>query len=501
MSWAFVQFAAHPLSHTDLWGHLAYGRYYDEEGAFPDREPFLSTTVDSELVLTSWLCQWGGYRIHQVSGTVGLQIVYAVLVAGTIIAFSYLMKRQSRSWLLAILGPAWFVFLEQQQITTMRPQLVGIFCFILFLILANPRQKVTPGQSVALLGLMTFWVNMHGSFAIAPVILVLSSAGHVFDVARIHFRRGLMPARLVRYLLEDRYLKRSSILLGGIFVATLINPYGFRIWVEVLTFGKSPNLFDLIEWMPLWKTPKQGTVFLLSGFGLLAIYLVQRYRLRMELWLPVFALTVQLIRVSRYFVWWSPVLIKAVIPDWRIAERWKRKFRIYAAVERGLNYRIPGGVLVLVLFAGISISQTRWSEAMFEGASWTPRASYSASTPIEVSKPLMELEPQTLMFNTMEWGDYFIWKSRGKLPVFVNSHVHLIQEQVWRDYMSFIRQSEGWQERWDSYEFRVAVVQYRRHRELAQSLETDPEWVEIYSDREAKLFVYEPQSAATSISE
>ncbi|MBD3674004.1 MAG: hypothetical protein HUJ26_10815 [Planctomycetaceae bacterium] len=489
LSWAFVQFGQHRLSHTDLWGHLAYGRYIAQEGKFPDREPFLQTSTDQELVVTAWLSQWGGYHLYRSSGAVGLQLAYAVIVSGSLICFCYLILQKSRSWTLALIGTAWFLVLEQQQVTTIRPQLMGLLGFLLFLAIGNPRQKLTRLRYGALFVLMVVWTNAHGSFAIAPVILIISLSGRLLDVLRRHYRRGTPLSRTIQYLRGDQRLHRHCYLLGVVLIATLVTPFGTQLWREVLTFGKSPNLYDLIEWMPLWKTPKQGTAFLLSGFAVLAVFLVKRYRLRMETWLPVFALTVQLIRVSRYFVWWSPLFVKAMIPDWRLAERWKRYSRIYAVVEHGMNLAIPGGRFVLLAVAMVALSWTPWSAALFHGQSWSPRNSFSMTTPIEATVPLLELAPETLMFNTMEWGDWLIWESEATLPVFVNSHVTLIDEEVWRDYMSFIRQSTGWKEHWDSYTFSVAIVQYRRHKELARSLQDDPEWEEVYEDSNAKIFV------------
>mgnify|MGYP001057356149 CR=1 FL=1 len=137
----------------------------------------------------------------------------------------------------------------------------------------------------------------------------------------------------------------------------------------------------------------------------------------------------------------------------------------------------------------VATAMTPWTQAVINHSSLTPRACYDSKTPLDAGEALMKLNPDTLFYNKMEWGDWLIWISDGELPLFVNSHVPLIKENVWQDYMSFIRQSDNWKERWDSYSFSAALVDYRRHNELAESLAKDPNWHEVYRDRRAVIFV------------
>jgi hypothetical protein len=161
---------------------------------------------------------------------------------------------------------------------------------------------------------------------------------------------------------------------------------------------------------------------------------------------------------------------------------------------------VPGGVFVLLILGTLTIFFTISDRALQTSHPDFLRGTYSRNTPdealLELNKLFNDLpldDSAPLIFNTMEWGDWLIWNSDAKLPVFVNSHVPLIEEQAWKDYMSFIRQSDGWKERWQTYHFSAALIQHRRHDRLAKSLENDPEWREVWKDQIAVIYWYQPR--------
>jgi hypothetical protein len=195
-----------------------------------------------------------------------------------------------------------------------------------------------------------------------------------------------------------------------------------------------------------------------------------------------------MVRTSRHIIWWSPLLVLALLSYWNV---WRLRGSYAAVVNKAfhwLEYRIPGGRVILLAAACLAIWMTPWGTAAFRGGPWNPLASYSPRTPIAATQALQDLDPKGLVYNTMEWGDWMIWSSHEALPVFVYTHVPEIPRDVWEDYLSFIRQTPGWKERWDSYEFSHALIEYRRHEDLAQSLQADPRWAEVYRDRRAVIF-------------
>ena len=57
----FLFFNYRPLWHTDLWGHLSYGRLLWETGGFPATEPLMPLATGVPFVDTAWLSQLVGF--------------------------------------------------------------------------------------------------------------------------------------------------------------------------------------------------------------------------------------------------------------------------------------------------------------------------------------------------------------------------------------------------------------------------------------------------------
>ena len=74
----FCYFVFLPLWHTDLWGHLSYGRYLHRTVALPETEPLMPLSEGVSFVDTAWLCQLLGYETIRLFGALGLQYLHAM---------------------------------------------------------------------------------------------------------------------------------------------------------------------------------------------------------------------------------------------------------------------------------------------------------------------------------------------------------------------------------------------------------------------------------------
>jgi hypothetical protein len=485
-----------PLSHTDLWGHLAYGRHYEQNG-FPVTEPFLNHSTNSDFVATSWLSQWLGFRIHKFGGKVALQFTHALLITGAFTAFLIALRRKTRSHhLAALIGTGWLLWLEHQQYTVIRPQLAGLFCNLLFLNMLLSQRHLKRWSIVAL-GVLSFsWANLHGSFVIAIVTILLVIAGYSLDILRLQSQRGKPLSESVRSIFRNSRIQQLCQAFGVMLLASLLTPFGMKLWWEVATFSQSSNLYNLIEWKPLWKTPKQGTVVLISAITVGVLLLIARPSIRFAHWLPVLVLGGLMLKTSRYIVWWAPLFVMATMPPLCLLARRSLPPRWRTQLASLMDKPIKNGVFLLAIPVAI-VGFITWSKITSSGSlNLSPASSYHPRTPIKASLILNQLSdqlftnhPDALLFNTMEWGDWLIWSSEGHLPIFVYSHVPLIEEKAWRDYMAIIRQTEGWKERWDSYPFRAALIDRHRHKKLVSNLSTDPNWTEFWRDERAIIFI------------
>src|SRR5262245_39275119 len=74
-------FSGRPLYHTDLWGHLGYGRWIAGHGRLPPTDPFMAWAPDAAFVDTAWLWQLATYAVYRLGDVTGLQLLQGTLVA------------------------------------------------------------------------------------------------------------------------------------------------------------------------------------------------------------------------------------------------------------------------------------------------------------------------------------------------------------------------------------------------------------------------------------
>lgn len=470
----FVVCVRVPLSHTDLWGHLAYGRFYSEHGQFPPTEPFLKLSHNESFITTSWLTQWLGYQIHRAVGPFGLQMSYAILCTALFASIYWLAVRQTSQPWIGIAVMVLFGALEYQQLIIIRPQLAGMVCFCLLLNVLN--LNAVTGRSwkrpMLVAVVMLVWANVHGSFVFGPVTVAMIGAGESLD--RLRKQNSETSRSLKRVVLD------TTVLLAIALLAGLINPYGLALYREVVTFSYSPNLYNLIEWKPLWSTPKQGTIFAVAlGLGL-SVVTFSKQPICWKDWLPVLVLAVMTVKTSRYIVWFAPLYVAMLAPHLKslleVAVSRSERFRKF--IEFSHRETSSGRPLVLLM-----IAVALFADSFFRSSP------YSSQTPIDATERLLEVPEQVLILNTMEWGDWMIWRSRASLPVFVNSHVTYIPPEVWQDYMTLIKLKPGWEAVLKKYPFSAAVLHNGRQRRLIKKFEANPAWTKIYSDEIAVIFL------------
>ncbi|MCA9112079.1 MAG: hypothetical protein KDA52_19150, partial [Planctomycetaceae bacterium] len=173
-----------PLWHTDIWGHLSYGRWIWEQGRLPDVEPLMPLSIGMTYIDTAWLSQLMGYGLYRQFGVSALQMLYAASItsACTLLLIGVLRKSNSNisAGFLVILT---FGIVDYQQLLIVRPQLFGLVAFVgLFTLLTAFRWRT--GWWFVVPVLFVLWANLHGSFIVGLGLLAASCAGHAIDVFR-----------------------------------------------------------------------------------------------------------------------------------------------------------------------------------------------------------------------------------------------------------------------------------------------------------------------------
>ncbi len=126
----FVYLRHRPLWHTDLWGHLAYGRLIVAQRTIPATEPLLPLCQGVPFVDFSWLSEVIGYAAESWRGVEALQFLYASAVIIGVGLLGLCTLRKTGSAAAAALAAALYAWVDWQQLAIMRPQLAGSACFL-----------------------------------------------------------------------------------------------------------------------------------------------------------------------------------------------------------------------------------------------------------------------------------------------------------------------------------------------------------------------------------
>src|SRR5262245_10405667 len=183
LCFVFSHYARQPLYHTDLWGHLAYGRLICRTRAIPETEPFMPLARGVPLVDSAWLSQVAAYGAYATGGAAALQAVHAALIAGCVAMIAWCLRRQKGRLPGVAVGLAAFVALGWFQVRIARPQTAGLVCFVA-LVMTVSAMRWRRWHWIAIPSLFAVWANLHGSFVMGLGWLACLCAGRMFDVVR-----------------------------------------------------------------------------------------------------------------------------------------------------------------------------------------------------------------------------------------------------------------------------------------------------------------------------
>ncbi len=469
---AFAWASNLPLYHSDLWGHLSYGRFIWETGHLPLFEPFMPLARNTPIMATAWLSQLLGYGTWRLWSHSGLQVMHGLLLAMAVLFWSRSVCVRLGWWQMA--GAIAWLLVCRDQLAVIRPQLAGLVLFCAVLALLERRPRRTRPTACVVAGLFFLWANLHPSFPIGIAVLCAAFAGRIFDVT-------FTQRRLVAAVTDPTARQLLAWLLIAV-AAVICNPYGARLFPEILRVSSNPNLRTLLDWQPLTLARRQGRdAAVLAGAAVLVLAVSPR-RLRTRDWLLLSLVSAGALEASRMLIWWGPLAAQIFT---RHGHAVARRLAERQSVRRRQSRRLGSGLTVTAIVVAVLVSPL---PRLVSGHDLPLAAVVSSETPINAGDYLVSHPAGGLVYCRNTWGDYFVWVTRGTSPVMVTSHVHLIPRDVWIDYLAIAHNRRGCLEILERRRVRMAVVG-RRQSGLRATLAADSRWREVFTDDRSAIFV------------
>jgi hypothetical protein len=466
-----------PLWHTDLWGHLSYGRHIATTNGLPTTEPLMTLSRGVPFVDTAWLSQLAGYTLYHHWGIAGLQGATALLIVGMTALLYHLLLTRTRSLGWTWFGVCTFLVLNWTHLGVIRPQLLGLACFVVLWTRMHARPRSRHDLWLVPV-LMLLWANLHGSFVVGLGLLAAVWIGRGIDLVR---RTGTL-----RSLWHDAVFRRALVILqlGGI--ATLINPYGLGLSLEVLQMSDNANLLALTEWQALNLRLLPGMIFAGSAALLILLYRCSPRRVSATEGLILLGLGFATLWSARFAIWWGPVAATLLALHGHATARrwWAWRAEAVESPKTGKWLVIVVG-LVWIFFAysplGMKVLRDRDPD---------PTKALSNSTPLGVTNWLNENPPGGLVFNPYEWGDYLQYAGPTGMEVFLNSHAHLVPREVWLHYLQVMEQSAEWPEILDRYGVNTVILDKEYRESLIRRMKDDTaKWKIGWEDAQGVVFL------------
>ncbi len=464
-----------PLWHTDVWGHLAYGRLIWTTKGIPATEPLMPLSAGMPFIDSAWLSQVIGYGVVSRFGVAGAKLLFAAPIAACCVLLMHRVYRRTGHGGFAAIACGAFLLIDWQQLIVVRPQLAGMVCFaILFSWLTARRWPKFAWAGVPVL--FALWANLHGSFPVGLAVLAAFCIGRAIDVARKDGRLAIV--------VSDPDVRRYFVLTELALLGTLLNPYGARLYAEVLSFSNNPNLEALLDWEPLSLRMKQGQATAAAALLLVFLYRITPRRISAVEVLLLVGLGGAALWTSRMLTWWGPVAAYCLAIHGHAA--WQRLGRGSTETAPEPNRSLWTVFALCAVF--LSFSLTPFGAAVMRGRKIDESKGVSTQTPIGAAQYLQKNPPRGMIFNTHELGDFLAWRLPGA-RVFATSHVHLMPEEVWSHYLDVSRMSSGWSEILDNYGVNTVVLDAHLNRGLARSLQRHDDWRLGFDDTRTVVMV------------
>jgi hypothetical protein len=410
------------------------------------------------------------YLTYNLGGFVATSIVYSAFMS----AFAFLLYKSTR------LNKPIFIFLFL--ISTyfswnvfgfgFRAQIITLVFIILFLALIKSVGFL--GYKVLLITPIFFliWVNTHAGFFLGPLFLILFVTCEL--VTSLFGLVKKKDFKVVSYY-KDKSVKGYSLLalltLSSV-LATLINPFGYRVYTEIIHHGQTPMNMLIAE----WTSPKPLVMLVMIIFYLFFLFLQFSNKKLLLFDSAVLTITLYLALTANrnvplfffsYIVFLGGLNILPPKVD-KVISVYGKKFLINLFV-------------VFILFV-----------APFTVLSTVKNSTYNSyCTNSDVKYPckaIRVLEGKNVrVYNRYEWGGFLIWKLPtaklfvdGRMPAWIDPENGKSPYAVWLD---IYQTKPGWDEKLDNLKTDYLLISPYTYIDL--ELTENPEkysYKEVYRD-------------------
>jgi len=447
------------LSDPDLGWHLRNAQLLLQQHAFPRCDSYTFSLRGHPWIDPEWLAEVLFFAAWHLGGRVGLELITIFAIEGMTLGVCLLAWQRTRESRTAVL--AGFLFLLFSGVSNgPRTQLFGWLCFLLLLAVLEHFRTAPVGRDYLwiLPPLFALWINLHGSWPIGIVFLLLFVACGLWSLDE-----GLLQATAWTSGQRTRLLVVAALC----FVALFLNPYGWRLVRYPFVIGGQHPL--TLQYVQEWQTLDLHAVRGRLIFLLVAVLLATRaYKARRWTLYEVLSLA---LAVFAGFSYSRFLLLTGIMVAPMLAAEATWVGRDKPDAEKPL--------LNLALIAAVC-----WfTLAHFPSPQQLDREA-NRGWPEQAIGYLRQHPPQGKVFNDFNWGGYLIWNLPSQ-PVFIDTRTDVFEETgLFQDYIDLVNLRMPLK----SYKGgELRYVLFPKDALLVAALRDSPDWTVEYEDDVAVL--------------
>jgi len=461
----------------DMGWHFQNGQYLlTHQLKVPKTDIYTYTMPDYPLIMHEWITDILMHIIYKFLGFWGLGIIFAgITTAAFYIAAKSVRAKPEYQIIASLIGA-----LASFSMVGIRPQVItllflGILLYILHRFMENPQSKIIYWLPL----LFLVWVNLHGGFVIGLFVLFLFLAA---ELLKIIFQKIYQSVKSHDYKLKviwpKDWLKVIYITILSV-IATLINPYFWRIYKEIYATMSDTNLRATItEWLPVSVKSSQSYFFLIYLVLIVILGILFYKKLKFT---PVFMFIV--FAYIGFTAWRNmPLFVIFSIPLWVYFAR--------GLVGETLSKLLTSKLALVLLLLALFISAYQQLKTVSKSyASVEAMSKYSDyQYPYDAVQYLKAHPLSGNMLNMYNTGGYLIWQL-PEYKVFIDGRMpswKYNDQSVMLEFQDLVNLKNNWPDILDKYKVDWAFID--RRASLAVVL-INAGWKNIYQDDLAVILV------------
>jgi hypothetical protein len=442
------------LTDPDFWWHLEAGRWIVEHGRVPWEDPFSYTARGRLWIAYSWLAEVVFYALTRFLGFDAL-IWFIAGTAAALVGLVYLSCRTAGASPTASLAVSSLGAAATSGAWAERPQLLS-FVLLAALVGCLRSERLAARLPWLTAALVALWVNVHIVFSVGIALVGLAATCD---------------------LLEGRRDPRRWAAVASGALATLLNPYGWRLLEHLpLMIGqlgvirateelRSPDFHSTLG--------KVIGVFVLSSIGVLVVSRERKTLFELSSFFIALASGLYMARnMALFAIIAAPTVARhldSMLPvrDLRPARRTPRGLLVFH------------GVLALVAIGALVFLAPRkhgWRENLAPGL-----------FPVAAADHVAERYSGRRLFNDFDWGGFLIFRLYPGTLVSIDGRNQVYGEEILRRYLQTHFLGRGWEQ--FLLDCDPDVILWPADSPFAILVGKLPEWRQVFADETAVVFV------------